>query len=562
VAVDAPAAAPPPRHQMRWWGWGDDAHAQAPPAHALAWLERRLGGLAPERRPVALEDVRLCEPALPAAVGARLAEVVGEDGVRADRATRVLHAAGKGYPDLVRLRAGAAEQAPDAVVWPRSHAEVRAVLELCAREGVAVVPFGGGTSVVGGVEPWRGDFGAVVALDLGRLDALVAVDDVSLTATVEPGLRGPELEALLGARGLTLGHFPQSFEHISLGGAVATRSAGQASTGYGRIDEMVVGVRLAAPAAELELAPMPASAAGPDLRELVVGSEGVLGVITQATLRVHRRAAEARYEGWMLPSFEQGAQALRELAQEGAAPDVARLSDEAETEMSMALAGSGSWVQALARGYLRVRGVAGGCLAIFGWEDEPVRLRERRSAATGVLGRHGAVALGQSPGRAWARGRFHAPYLRDDLLGRGVMVETLETATTWANLLTLHRAVRAALERHAPLVGCHVSHLYPTGASLYFTFLARQHAGEEIEQWRAAKRAAGDAIVATGGTITHHHAVGRDHAAWLEREIGAGGVALLRAAKAQLDPAGIMNPGKLLPPGGAAAASTPSQKAL
>jgi alkyldihydroxyacetonephosphate synthase len=535
---------------MRWWGWGRDDEAHPPPEHALRWLEEQLGAsLREPSGPVALEQVRVLEPVLPADVTARLTAIVGADGVRTDREARILHAAGKGYADLVRLRAGDAESAPDAVVWPRSHEEVLAVLAACAQDGIAVVPFGGGTSVVGGVEPLRQGFGSLVALDLGRLDALVDVDERSLTATVEPGLRGPELEALLGARGYTLGHFPQSFLHLTIGGAVATRSAGQASTGYGRIDALVEGVRLAAPAGELELAAVPASAAGPDLRELVVGSEGVLGVITQATLRIRPRPEEVRYEGWMLPSFEQGAEALRELVQGGVAPEVARLSDESETRMSLAVAGAGeSALQRLGRRYLRARGVAEGCLAIFGWDGDGGRVSARRTAGSEVLRGRGGVALGQSPGRAWARARYQGPYLRDALLDRGVVAETLETATTWSNLATLHRAVADALSAHAPIVACHVSHVYPSGASLYFTFLALQHRGEEIAQWHAAKRAATDAIVGAGGTITHHHAVGRDHAAWLEHEIGSSGVALLRAAKAELDPQGILNPGKLLPP--------------
>jgi alkyldihydroxyacetonephosphate synthase len=533
---------------MRWWGWGDPAHHAPLPAHAVAWLEREIGLEREPRRPVGIEEVRLRPPALPEGVRARLEAIVGASAVCDDREARVLHAAGKGYPDLVRLRAGDAESAPDAVVWPASHEQVAAVLEASAAAGVAVVPFGGGTSVVGGVEPWRGEFGALVALDLGRLSAFVGLDERSQLALVEPGMRAPDLEAALAERGHTLGHFPQSYEYLTIGGAVATRSAGQASTGYGRIDELVKGVRMAAPAGELDLPARPASAAGPDLRELLVGSEGVLGVITQVALRVRPRPIQTRYEGWMLPSFALGVEALRLLAQENAAPDVARLSDEDETRMAFALAGRGGLKGDLARRYLHARGVEAGCLFVAGWEGEPERVRSRRTAGAAILGRCGAVGLGRSPGQAWARGRFHAPYLRDDLLDRGVMVETLETATTWGNLHALYRAVGDALRAHAPLVACHVSHLYATGASLYFSFLARQQRGAELEQWRGAKHAACQAIVAAGGTITHHHAVGRDHAPYLAAEDGELGLEALRALKARLDPAGIMNPGKLLPP--------------
>ncbi len=400
--------------------------------------------------------------------------------------------------------------------------------------------------MVGGVEPLRGGLDAVIALDLGRMSALIDLDERSRVATFEPGLRGPEVEHLLRARGFTLGHFPQSFEYSTVGGWVATRSAGQASVGYGRIDDLVVGATLAAPAGDITLPALPASAAGPDLRELVVGSEGALGVLTSVSLTVAPRPPAGLYEGWMFPSLEAGAAALRELVQGGIAPDVCRLSDEHETEMSLALAGLSGARAVVAGGYMRARGVAGGVLAITGWEDEPAAVSERRRVAAAVLSRHGGATLGKGTGRAWAKGRFHAPYLRDDLIGRGVMVETLETATTWSGLERLYRAVSAALRAHAPFVACHISHVYTTGASLYFTFVATQEPDDPIGQWQRAKSAACEAIVGAGGTITHHHGVGRDHAAYLSAEKSPLGLDALRAVKERLDPSGIMNPGKLL----------------
>jgi alkyldihydroxyacetonephosphate synthase len=246
-------------------------------------------------------------------------------------------------------------------------------------------------------------------------------------------------------------------------------------------------------------------------------------------------------------SFGAGAEALRRLEQGGAAPDVVRLSDEDETRLGIGMAGLRGVRAGALRAYLRTRGVAGGALAIVGWAGPEEGVRVRREAATEALRDAGGVALGQSAGRAWVRSRFQGPYVRDELMDRGVMVETLETATTWAQLFTLYRAVGDVLRAHAPLVACHISHLYPTGASLYFTFMARAHRGAELEQWAAVKTAACEAIVAAGGTITHHHAVGRDHVPYVEAEVGATGVAALRALKRELDPAGVMNPGKLLP---------------
>jgi alkyldihydroxyacetonephosphate synthase len=380
---------------------------------------------------------------------------------------------------------------------------------------------------------------------------VATLDRRSHTATVLAGTRGPALESHLAARGLTLGHFPQSFEHVSIGGCVATRSAGQASTGYGAIERMVLGLRLIAPAGELALRAVPASAAGPSLRQLLIGSEGTLGVIGEVDLRVRARPEERVYEGAFFPDLPAGTEALRTLAMERMLPDVARLSDEAETRMSLALAGSGGLKGLLGRAYLSARGHAGGCLAIFGFEGRPADVAARRRRAALAVKANGGIPVGRSPGEAWARSRFHAPYLRDELLTLGVLVETLETATQWSDLLSLHRRVGAAIAQELAawgtpgLVACHVSHVYETGASLYFTFLARQREDDALGQWWAVKRAASDAILEGGGTITHHHAIGRDHVSWLEREVGEGGVRALAALKGELDPAGIMNPGKL-----------------
>ena len=479
---------------------------------------------------------------------------MGEEHIDDGHHARVVHAAGQSYEDLVRLRAGDGRGAPDAVVAPGSRDEVAVALAVCREEEVAVVPFGGGTSVVGGVEPGRGRFEAVVSLDLGRLDSLVALDERSLTATFEAGVSGRRAEALLDERGLTLGHFPQSFEHATIGGYLATRSAGQASTGYGRVEDLVLGLRCVTPAGELRIDPVPASAAGPSLLELLVGSEGAFGVITQATLAVRRRPSTRRYEGFSFASFEAGAEALRALAQAGVGPDLARLSDDGETALALAQAAAdGAVVVRALRRYLRLRGQRGPCLAILGWEDTDAETRRRWARSARILRAAGALALGSRAGNAWARARFDGPYLRDDLLDAGILVETIETATTWSRLAGLHRSVGAALagaltaRGTPPLVGCHVSHVYRSGASLYFTVLAAQERGSELEQWRAAKAAASDAIVAGGGTITHHHAVGSVHVPWLSAEVGELGVEALRALKARLDPTGIMNPGKLVP---------------
>lgn len=528
-----------PNQDMAYAGWGDPAKRTGLPPHAQQWLRRHLGRTRPSAPPPAA-SIALPEAALPDAVRVELVAVLGASHVLDDAETRLRHATGRSYLDLLRLRRNALTEAPDAVLLPGSTGEVAEALRVCAAAGVAVVPFGGGTSVVGGVAPLRGSFPAVVALDLRRLDALVAVDEEALTATLQPGLRGPAAEALLNARGLTLGHFPQSYEHATIGGYAATRSAGQASTGYGRFDELVVALVVQTPAGELRLGRGAASAAGPDLRALLLGSEGTFGVITEVTVRVRRLPDVRRYEGLFFRTWADGLAALRALEQAGVAPDVARLSDVDETRVQLALSGA-SRVQ---RTYLRARGAT--CFAVLGWEGTAEAVRLRRKASLSVVRRH--ISVGRSAGEHWEHGRYAGPYLRDDLLDEGVLVETLETSARWSALLETHARVRGALLEALPgaVVMCHVSHLYRHGASLYFTVLGAQ-SDDPIGQWTRAKAAASAAIVACDATITHHHAVGTDHRAQLTDEVGALGVDVLRAVKAVLDPAGILNPGKLIP---------------
>jgi alkyldihydroxyacetonephosphate synthase len=538
-----------PHRDSLWWGWGEPSAHKPLGAERLAILRETTGELTKASPPDSIEAVELpAAERLPSAV----VEAVGVERVFTGAEDRVRHATGRGYADLVALRGGRLEAAPDAVLLPEDAAAIGRLLAACAAEGVAVVPFGGGTSVVGGVAPLRGSQRAVVSLDLSRLRE-VAVDARALTARLGAGLRGPEAEAALAHHGLTLGHFPQSFEYATVGGFAATRSAGQASSGYGRFDEMVTSVRLLSPAGSLETLATPHSAAGPALRELVVGSEGVLGVIPDVTVRVKAAPAARRYEAWMAESFEAGAEIVRSLAQGPGLPDVIRVSDEEETRTSLALSGPSGVAGVVFERYLRARRRAGGCLTIAGFEGDEASVKRRRALAARELRRGGAIYLGQGAGRSWERERYRGPYLRDALMDAGALVETLETAHSWSGLGGLYRAVGEAIRgslsgQGTPgIVLCHISHAYPDGASLYFTFVARARGGEEVEQWRAVKAAACEAIIGAGGTITHHHAVGRDHAPYMESEVGAVGIEVLKAAKEKLDPRGIMNPGKLIP---------------
>lgn len=544
-SADTPAL----RRDTAFDAWGEPGSRPALSPTAAELLAERLGPLEPGAS-TALADVQLPPPAeLPAGL---VDAAGGEACVSQSAEDRIRHGGGKSYPDLIRMRHGVLEGAPDAVLAPADANAVAAVLERCSDERVAVVPFGGGTSVVGGVAPVRGTFDRLISLDLAAMRD-VQIDEISQTARLGPGLRGPEAEAALNEGGYTLGHFPQSYCYATVGGFAATRSAGQSSSGYGRFDSLVTEVELTAPAGRLRTLSTPHTAAGPSLREVVIGSEGIFGAITDVGVRIRPAPAVRHYEAWFAPGFGEGIEIVRALAQGGELPDVVRLSDRDETVVSLAMAGLEGLRRAGLERYLRLRRRQGGSMLIVGWEGEREGVDRRRELSRRVLRGGGAVPLGASAGRSWERGRYEGPHLRDTLIDTGVLVDTLETAHTYARIGELYDAVRAALSGATSnggsggVVMCHLSHAYRDGASLYFTFLTAARHGDEIEQWRAIKAAACSAIVAGGGTITHHHAVGRDHAPYMETEVGALGIDVLGAVKSELDPVGVMNPGKLIP---------------
>jgi alkyldihydroxyacetonephosphate synthase len=528
------------------WGRSDPGNGLEP--RAANYLTSTLGPPSPAPA-IPLPEVQLTPSRLDAAGLAALEEAVGASHVHTDRESRLAHAGGLSYLDLLARRGQAHPASPDVVVSPGSHADVVALLVAAERCGLAVVPFGGGTSVVGGVQPEPGAHAGVVAVSFDRMADLIDVDAMSGTARVQPGMTGPVLERLLATRGLTWGHVPQSWERATIGGYAATRSAGQSSTGYGRSDATVEALVVATPRGTLNLGRAPSSAAGPDLRALFLGSEGVLGIITEVTLRVRRLPTTRWFEAVMLPDLDAGITAFRDLAQARACPDVMRLSDVAETRATMQMSGPTGRTADAMNAYLRARRVTDGAMAIVGWDGTSTKqVRARRSLAFDILRRHGGASLGRGAGNSWVKHRFQGPYLRDTLMDQGYLVETLETATSWTALAGLRASVVDVLTESlgSSYVMAHVSHVYETGASLYITALAS--AGpEQAQRWRAAKRAATEVIVSRGATLTHHHGVGADHAPWLEHEVGALGVDLLRTIKSRLDPQGILNPGVLLP---------------
>lgn len=521
---------------MRWNGWGDPAKAKDLPLAVRTLLPLLLGRVRKPGAPVALDDVQLVPSRLDADDLVAFASAVGSDNVDTSHEARIRHAGGRSTPDLLRRRA-LTQDAPDAVVRPGTHEEVQACLAAATAQGVAVIPFGGGTSVVGSLDPERGTHHAVVSLDLTRLSGLLSLDETSGDAVLAAGTTGPEAERLLGAHGYELGHYPQSFRYATIGGFAAARSSGQNSAGNGRFDTMVTGIRVATPTGDIELGRSPGSAAGPDLIRVFLGSEGIFGVITEVRVRVRPVPQHRVVESWTFPNFTSGADGLRLVAQQATGATVIRLSDEAETAISLAQVGKIG--KALAKG--------ASVVTVYEGENIP----ERRARTAAALTRAGGTSTGEQGAEEWLHGRFDGPYLRDSLLDAGVFCETLETATKWSNLQRLKDGVEVALNAGFEAIGaksyvmCHISHIYPTGASLYFTVLGGVR-GDLLTEWEPIKARVNDAIIASGGTISHHHAVGRDHAAWLEQEIGDTGIRILSAIKRELDPHGILNPGAVI----------------
>lgn len=522
------------------WGWGfaDEQPTPSEVRAAAAAVRAHLGfGAEDVEDPVPIEDVALPPPRV--APPRALAEICSTaDGDRA------FHSYGASYRDVMRAFRGRYENPPDLVARPRDEAEVAAVLEWAGSEGVAVVPFGGGTSVVGGVEPDVGErYRATVTLSLERLDRVLEVDETSLAARIGAGATGPGLEAQLAERGLTLRHYPQSFQFSTLGGWVATRAGGHFATRWTHIDDLVESVRAITPAGEWESRRLPGSGAGPSPDRMLIGSEGALGVITEAWVRVRPRPASRAQASVRFPDLERGAAAIRAIVQDGLAPANCRLIDAAEARTTGAGDGSSA-------------------LLVLGFEAAARAVDGELAQALQACGDHGGEWDEPRPGGSgregaagsWRDAFLRAPYLRDTFVAMGVLSETFETAITWERFPEFHaRATEAATAAlhdacGAGSVTCRFTHVYPDGPAPYFTILAPARRGEELEQWAQVKAAASDAVIAAGGTITHHHAVGRDHRPWYDRQRPEPFARALRAAKAAVDPAGILNPGVLVDP--------------
>jgi alkyldihydroxyacetonephosphate synthase len=542
AALRDPAEATGGAKMRRWNGWGDDTENYILPKSALKFLG---GAIGPGQPP---QDAKL-EDVLRSLPPSRLPK---HPLISTDPEDRLRHARGQSLPDWIALRSGRIGVCPDGVARPINNEDIRSLLEFARHRGTRLIPYGGGTSVTGHINPLLGRK-PVLTVDMSRMNRLLRFDERSHLAVFEAGVTGPDLEAQLRARGFTLGHFPQSFEYSTLGGWIATRSSGQQSLGYGRIERLFAGGRLESPSGTLDLPPFPASAAGPDLREAVLGSEGRFGILTEAVVRVTPLPQREEFHALFFPEFNQGEEAARQILWSGIPVSMLRLSTAHETETTLALAGHVFLIGALER-FLSLRGVAKHkCMLMFAVSGADRIAKTAGSEAMSVAGACGGVSAGKTFGREWSRTRFRTPYLRNTLWEAGYAVDTLETAASWSEIPQMIRSIETALNE--ALAGTHeqvhffthLSHLYPWGSSLYTTYLFRlaDDPEENLHRWRRLKEAASSAIVACGGTISHQHGVGTDHAPYLRAEKGPLGMAVLGDLCRSFDPSGIMNPGKL-----------------
>ena len=549
---------------MKWWGWGDDgaafSHRDKP---ALAPFIAQAIGVdvrVPGAAPVRFDQLQIAEPNLPSELRAALERAVGEAFVSSGRLDRVVHSRGKSLRDLIRQRHGDLARLPDVIVRPGDEDEVSATVQAALHADAVIIPFGGGSSISGSLEAPSGESRPVISVDLERLDRVLDIDSGSRLARVQAGVFGPRLEEQLAARGYTFGHFPDSFPHSTLGGWIATRSSGMQSDRYGDIEDMVKGLRVVTPAGTLVTRPVPAASNGPSVRQMVLGSEGRLGIITEATVHVRRIPGRRTILGYLFPTWAEGLDAMRDLAGSEYSASVTRVSDANETQFSFAMRVNPTLADKLQsaalQSYLqRRRGFDPEhmCLAFIGYEGSERHVASQRRAVGRLVKRHGGVCVGSGPGALYDQKKFDIPYIRDFLLDRGAPGDVSETATTWSNLLPLYDAVVAASNRAfgqlnvQGYVMCHLSHSYHAGACLYFTFAFGASTDDAmLAEYEVVKSAIQQAFVDNGATLSHHHAVGTEHAQWLLEDISAPGVAMLGALFDGFDPGRHLNPGKIV----------------
>ena len=550
---------------MKWWGWGVEGvsfhHENKPAFRPFVVNAIDLDVNASPAAPMSLEDLPIPAPMISAELLAELRDAVGSENAVQDDLDRIVHTYGKSARDLLRIRAGDIPRVPDAVVYPGDEAEVQLIVDRAVAADAVLIPYGGGSSFSGSLHAPEDETRPVISVDLGRLNQVIDIDEDSGLARIQAGAQGPDLEEQLGARGWVLGHYPDSFTHSTLGGWVATRSSGMQSDKYGDISDIARGMRVVMPGKVLQLRPLPSTSTGPSVREMVLGSEGRLGVITEVTVQVHRIPEVRVILGYLFPSWEAGLAAMQEISTSDAHPSITRVSDAKETAFTFATRKKSSRISIsslVSKGLMKVLERRGWnldevCLSFIGYEGGKAHVARQKKIVKDIVGKHGGILVGKGPGELYDQKKFDTPYIRDFLLDRGAIGDVSDTAAPWSRLLPLYRNVIAAAEKVYAQLGvagwimCHLSHSYHSGACLYFTFAFKHDGVDPLGQYEPLKNAIQQAFVDSGGTLSHHHAVGTEHAAWLEQDISAPGVHMIDGLFTAMDPGRNFNPGKIIP---------------
>ena len=549
---------------MKWWGWGVEGvafHHEDKPGFRPFVIEAVDLDVTVEPTSQRSQDLpEVPRPLIPAELVAELRDAVGPENLVTTDDDRIVHTYGKSVRDLLRLRAGDIPRVPDVVVYPGSEEEVQLVVDRAVAANAVLIPFGGGSNISGSLHAPPDETRPVISVDMGRMNRVLSVDAESGLARIQAGVLGPDMEEQLNALGWTLGHFPDSFTHSTLGGWVATRSSGMQSDKYGDISEITRGVRVVQPGKVLVLRPLPSTSTGPSVREMVLGSEGRLGIITEVTVQVHRIPQNRLILGYLFPSWDAGLAAMQEISTSDAHPSVTRVSDGRETRFSFATRkkSSGLSISSLvSKGLMKVLERRGwqldqSCLSFIGYEGGKAHVNRQRAIVKDIVGKHGGIVLGKGPGALYDQKKFDTPYIRDFLLDRGAIGDVSETAAPWSKLKPLYDNVLAAANGAFAELGvagwimCHLSHSYHSGACLYFTFAFKHDGVDPLAQYDRVKSAIQQAFVDSDGTLSHHHAVGTEHAPWLEQDISAPGVHMIDGLFAAMDPGRNFNPGKIV----------------
>ena len=548
---------------MKWWGWGLEGvgfHFEDKPGFA-PFVEYAIGMDLHVAKPESVPPfAQITVPASRASAEfvAQLTGIVGADYATTDDEERVVHTFGKSIRDLIRVRAAQFARTPDVVLYPADEDQVRQIVDAAVAADAVIIPFGGGSNIVGSLEPLGDEARTVVSLDMGRLDRVLDIDEASGLARIQAGAQGPDLEAQLVAKGWTLGHFPDSFTHSTLGGWVATRSSGMQSDKYGDIADIARGLRVVRPDGVLVIRPVPSASTGPNVREMIVGSEGRLGVITEVTVQVHRIPAKRDIYAYFFPNWATGLAAMQEISESDATPSITRVSDSRETGFSLATSKESKGFSKFLSGTVLPRifkskgwNLDDICLSFIGFEGGEAHAKRQKSIVDRIIKRHNGMGVGKGPGVLYDQKKFDTPYLRDFLLDRGAAADVSETAAPWSKLAGVYDSAFAAANGAYDELGvkgwimAHLSHSYHTGACLYFTF-AFVHGDDSLGQYDVVKRAIQQSFMDSGATISHHHGVGLEHAPWLEQDISPSGVAVMQGLFESADPKGTFNPGKII----------------